>query len=225
MIMFQQRSFKGDSSYIQAPDFHLESEHGLFVATTPWGSKSKSRIFTDTIVDFYLSAIRDSDSTSPFPKVPQLSDSANHLRTAAMLGNEKLYQEFNREQYTIGVETVLIAIGQNEISIIQVGQPNTYFINPENFPIPIKHTPSLNYQMNQQGESRLPNQVLGLERRFDFQTESFYAKSGNKILMISRDHISKEIYNLSSDEINIENVGRILSKNSKEPYWIGVLEL
>ncbi len=218
------RSYRG-KSFRPAPLVHVESDGSLLLIITSWGQPSTAERARDVLTDFILSSRNDQEATSPFQKMTCLSPLANNVRVAMMLLNDTLYREENREDYTEGIEILVCAKHENEITIAQAGQPHAFISRP-GLPIQALSLGSdLSTELSHAPEllAPLPHSLLGLYSTSNFSIQSFRVNQGDQLIFLSRSHFPQEFLTLASRDRNLDTLAKVLSKDHPDvPYWLGV---
>lgn len=217
-----QRSYRG-KSFRPAPLLHVEPN--LILAITSWGQASTAERARDVVADFVLSARNDQEATSPFQKMTCLTPLANNVRVAMMLLNDTLYREFNQDEYTEGIEILICAKHESEITIAQVGQPHV-FLSRKQFPlIPLSVGSDSAMEFSQPPEilAPMPHSLLGLYSTSNFGIQSFRFQENDQLIFLARSHFPSEFLTLSSSERTLEKLSQNLSKEHPDiPYWLAV---
>ncbi len=102
-MSFDQRSYSG-KIFRPKPECQYKDNERLLVVATPWGNRSGTRRAVDTVTEFFLANSGDSEATSPFRKLPQLSGVGNNLRIGVLLANEYLFNTENKDEFKNGAE-------------------------------------------------------------------------------------------------------------------------
>lgn len=217
-----QRSYRG-KSFRPSPLLHVEPNLTLII--TSWGQASVAERARDIVADFILSARNDQEATSPFQKMTCLTPLANNVRVAMMLLNDTLYREFNQDEYTEGVEVLICAKHESEITIAQVGQPHV-FLSRKQFPlIPLTAGSDASVEFSQPPEilSPLPHSLLGLYSTSNFGIQSFRLQEQDQLIFLARSHYPNAFLTLNSSERNLNKLSQTLSQEHPDiPYWLAV---
>jgi hypothetical protein len=218
----EQRSYRG-KTFRPTPLLHVEPN--LIMIVTPWGKPSSAERAREVVADFILSSRNDQEATSPFQKMTCLSPLANNVRVAMMLLNDTLYREENRDDYSEGVEVLICARHENEVTIAQIGQPFV-FLNRKGLPLqPLTGGGDMALEMSEAPEllSPLPRALLGLYSTSNFSIQSYRMAEEDRLVFLSRSHFPMEFLNLKSSERNLDNFSKILSSEHPDiPYWLAV---
>jgi hypothetical protein len=222
---FQERSFPGDRIRPR-PEFNFFSEEGLLLVATPWGPRAGAKNTNKIISDFVITHFRDPDATSPFPRIPALSEIANSIRVGALLANDSLMKTENKDEYRSGVELFAAMKKDREVSWIQIGQPHVVLLRKGRSPLMLSANIDLSMEL---AESRtevqdpLPSDCLGLQAIPPLFLNSFRVQDGDKLLLLSYSWPPEKIYLVPEAKWDIEGFTEVLVKNNgQEPFWIGL---
>ena len=224
-MIVESRSFIGDDFTRPTPEVFLDEATSFLLVVTPWGFRPEVKNFQQMITDYYLSASKDMDLTSPYPLLPHLSQPANHLRCAVMLAVEWLHSEVNREEYRCGMELFVATLSGNELLWIKYGSPSFIFCKQDYGLIPIAHDLAIPVQMALPQKPPLPTNPLGLHSNVDILVQGMKYQTGDKLLLISRQTFEPQIFKLTPKQWTIDEVSKILSQDSQEPFWTAFVTL
>lgn len=223
-MKLEHRSYRG-KSYRPSPLVHSEPDGSLTLIITPWGQPSTAERARDVVADFILSSRNDQEATSPFQKMTCLTPLANNVRVAMMLLNDTLYREENRDEYMDGVEVLVCARHESEITIAQVGQPHI-FLSRKGLPLQTLGVGTdMSSEMSQAPEllSPLPHSLIGLYSTSNFSIQSFRINSGDQLIFLARSHFPQEFLKMASHSRNIDQLSRALSHEHPDiPFWLAV---
>lgn len=224
-MILESQSFTGDIFIRPTPEVFIDETSCLCLIMTPWGNRSVIKIFQQMITDYYLSASKDLDITSPYPLLPHLSKPANDLRTAVMLAVEWLYNQYNKEEYQCGVEIFAAAQVGDELLWVKYGSPDFIFGKSGYGLIPIANDISIPLQMATLQAAPLPTNLLGFYANVDIPVQGIKVQNGDKLILISKQSFKPQILQLASDQWTLNDISKILSQDSKDPFWAGVVTL
>lgn len=228
-LKFNYRPYAGENSRPN-PEIHIdESTNSLFVVV-PWGTRESARKVIERMTEYLAFASQDREATSPLPRMTCLSTTANNLRTAAMLANDMLYREDNRDEYRAGVEIFAATLYQNELCWLQVGGPNLLLGRGSQSLLPLGTSVDLALDLkNWQSQTELPAlpaQLMGLDSNVNLTINSFRARAGDKLVLLSHSQTPELAYTWKSNEIELEKLVRELSRGkARTAFWIGILEV
>lgn len=224
---FNSRPYSG-STFRPRPEVHIDPSSNLLLVATPWGQRSSARKAIDTILEYYALANSDHEVTSPFERLTCLSTAANNLRTATLLANELLYREENKAEYRSGVEIFGASFVDSEFVWLQVGQPQILLARAGERLMPLGGYVDLSLDMSESNEllPALPNQLLGLDSTVNLTMNSFRAKPGDRIILMSHSSPPPALYGMTRDELSLDQISGMLAKaNPDMAFWIGLLDL
>ena len=224
-MILESRSFIGDTFKRPTPQVFLDELASFCLIITPWGNQSSIKDFQQKITDYYLSANKDLDITSPYPLLPYLSKPANDLRIAVILAVEWLCHQLNKDEYQCGVELFVAAQVEQELLWIKYGNPSLFFCKSSCGVIPIAHNISIPIQMSAGQTAPLPTHLLGFHPHVDISVQGIKVQSGDKLILISKQNFEPQILQLTSDQWTLDNISKVLSKDSKDPFWAGLITL
>lgn len=224
-MIVESKSFIGDHFKRPTPEIFVDETTSFCLVVTPWGDKLALKTFQQMIVDYYLSASKDTDLTSPYPLLPHLSKSANFLRIAVMLATDWLHSQFNKDEYQCCVELFVVTLVDNECLWIKHGNPNVIFGKAGQGLLPIESDLPLSLQMGLSQAPPLPINPLGLHAHPDIAVQGFKYQQGDKFILISKQIFEPQILKLSEKQWTLTDVSNILSQDSKEPFWTAVVTL
>lgn len=225
---FQERSFSGERIRPR-PEFDFFSEEGLLLIATPWGPRAVAKSSIKTLGDFVITHFRDPEATSPFPRIPALSDIANSIRVGALLANDYLLKVHNKDEYRAGVELFAAMKKDREVSWIQIGQPHVILLRPGRTPLMLSANIDLSMELAEKEKKTpdpLPSDCLGLQSIPPLFLNSFRTQPDDKLLLLSYSWPPESIYHLPEDKWSLEGITEELVKsNGKEPFWVGLWTL
>ena len=220
------RSFIGNKAKLPKPKVVTDDKLKLTAVCTSWGDQANANdFFINTVIDYYGSASADEGATKPYPNIPTLSNNENNLRVAVILAAQKIYSEFNTEEYMCGVESfVMISSKQELIWFATKGFNTVVFNNHGVFPMQLNIP--LSVQLNNKAKSTpLPLELLGINQSEHILPNSIKKTSSDKFVLILRNHFNPKLMNFKSSEVSIKTISKILSQDIDEPYWLGVIEV
>lgn len=223
--MIEERSY-GGKLFRPTPELHLEEDGSYGVIATPWGNRASGRKVIEIVTDYVLSARQDMEATSPFQKLTCLSPLANTLRVAMMLANDNIYREENKAEYTSGVEVLVFAHQEGELSFAHVGSPN-FFLARQGLPwIPLSVQIDLAAELSRPPQflPPLPQNVLGLHTTTNMNVASFKTQPGDKLVFLSHTVVSNPLFHLPFERTTLDQISGTLSSQYPDlPFWLGVL--
>lgn len=224
---FTERPFSG-STFRPRPEIFLDADTKTLIVATPWGSRDAARRVIDRMKDYLLLAREDVEATSPFERLSCLSGTANRLRIAALLANEALFREDNQKEYKSGVELFAAVLEDDEFVWLQCGNPQVLLSRAGRKPLPLGSQIDLSFDLSDGPDLMpgLPAQVLGLDSSLNLSLNSFRARAGDKIALVSHSHLPEAIFGAADDTMTVDSLSRLVATASPDhAFWIGLLQL
>lgn len=226
-LSFSERPFSGQT-FRPRPEIHIDTASNTIIVATPWGSRESARKVIARMSDYLVLAREDSEATSPFQRLSCLSTLANRLRIATLLANESLYRDDNRNEYRSGVELFAGVLEQDEFVWLQSGNPQILLSRPGRKLLPLGSQIDLSFDFSEGSEllPGLPSQLLGLDSSLNLSINSFRARPGDKIAMVSHSHLPENVFGLEASQISVEGLSKaVASANPNHAFWVGVLNI
>jgi hypothetical protein len=219
--------------YRPQPIIKSELNSSILLISTPWGNPKAAEKSIEFISEFYLSAVSDTEATSPFEIIFTLSYEANMLRTAILLANERIYREENEDEYVSACELIAIARVGNELHIVQVGQPGVYLARNSFCLQPIGGQLDLSLSVSNKNSmlSPLPSKLMGLEKNIDISVCTMIPQNKDKLVLISRTFLPNYFFQSQSlvkpnSNLDLDQIVRnVIQEDKESPFWVGILEL
>lgn len=224
---FSERPFSG-TTFRPRPEIYLDAETRTLIVATPWGSREAARRVIDRMTDYLSLAREDVEATSPFERLSCLSTHANRLRIATLLANESLYREENRTEYRSGVELFAAILEEDELVWLQAGNPQILLGRAGRKPLSLGSQIDLSFDLSEGTEllPGLPSQMLGLDSSLNLCLNSFRARPGDKLALISHSHLPDVVYTLGDDQLTLDSISRQIANASPDhAFWVGLLQL
>ncbi len=224
---FNERPYSG-RTFRPRPEIHLDLESKLLIVATPWGPREAARKVIERMTDYLALAREDSEATSVFQKMSCLSTAANRLRTATLLANESLFRDDNRDEFRSGVEIFAGTLEEDEFVWVQSGNPQILLSRPGRKLLPLGSQIDLSFDFSTEGEilPGLPSQLLGLDSSLNLSINSFRARAGDKLALVSHSHLPESIFSAQTDQISVEGLSRaVASATPNHAFWVGVLQI
>lgn len=226
-LAFVDRPYAGSNSR-PTPEVVLDTSVNTLIVAVPWGSREASRKVIDRMLEYLSFASQDREATSPLPRMSCLSNAANNLRTAAMLANDMLYREDNSGEYRAGVELFAATLFQNELSWVQVGGPHILLGRGSQPLLPLGSSVDLALDLNLDKERlpALPAQLLGLDSHVNLTINSFRARPGDNLVLLSHSRTPEMLFSWKSDALIPDQIVKSLSKDdAHSAFWLGLLSI
>lgn len=226
-MKFDHRIYSG-SSFRPKPEIHFDENGGLLIIATPWGSRSSAKKAIETITDFVHSSVDDPDFTSPFSIMSCISSLANHLRIAVMLTNDTIYQEDNRDEYTTGVELLVLMKKGPQIAWAHVGHPAILLDRPGHDlqPLSTHYDLSMNFSGKDSELPPLAGEFIGVYPTSNINVQTMHCMPGDSLVFLSRTAIPASFYASQDNQTDINKlVSSLTEDNSYSPFWVGKLQV
>ncbi len=222
-MKFEQKSYVGDEATRPTPEIYFDENQKVLFIITPWGAKTVAQQALEIIQDYFFSAKTDKEATSPFPRLDSLSPICNNLRIAALLANEAILREKNKEIYTSACEITLCYLKDGEFHLAHVGQPFVFVFKSGLGVIPISPGNDLSTELNEKNKPipPLPCRLIGTCRDPNIFTQSFHIHEDDALIFLSKSVLNNKFLSLSGKKISLKKMSDSL--NSEDPYWIGML--
>ncbi len=224
---FSERPYSG-KSFRPRPEIHLDPSSGLLIVVTPWGSRASARKVIERMKDYIALARGDREATTPFARQSCLSSQANNLRVAALLANEALFRSENLEEYHSGVEVFAGILEGDEFSWLQAGNPQIFLGRQDRSLQPLGSQIDLAGDLSIGDEilPPLPSQLLGIDSTINFNINSFRARPGDQLVLVSHSHPPAQLYLASGQDRSIDSLSRSLALSQPDlAFWIGILQI
>ena len=217
----------GGKKFRPAPQCYVEKDSNLLICITPWGKSDIADEIVDSIKNFLTMANEDSEITVPYARKQNLNQKGNVLRMAIIMASERIYKEYNKEEYTAGFE-IFAAIQEGpQWTYVSCGQPS-FIMNRQNIGnIPINHSLDLNLLVPKSPTTDpLPNQMLGLGQHPPIQYGNIQLKKTDKLLLASRIYLPESFYSLKREQFNLKSITQTLAQDSVDiPFWLGFIDI
>lgn len=226
-LHFTERPFSG-STFRPRPEISIDSDGKTLIVATPWGPREGARRVIDRMTDYLSLTREDNEATSPFEKVSCLSVHANRLRIATLLANESLYREENKTEYRSGVELFAGVLEDDEFVWLQVGNPQILLSREQRKPLPLGSQIDLSFDFSEGKEllPGLPSQMLGLDSSLNLTLNSFRARPGDRVALISHSHLPEGVFSLEGSTLNVDSLAKLIATSSpNHAFWVGLLQL
>lgn len=227
MFKLDERPYSG-KTYRPRPEIHLDPQTNLLIVATPWGTRAAARKVIDRMTDFLSLAREDKEATSPFQRLSCLSTQANNLRISALLANEDLYRDDNLQEYKSGVELFAAVMEQDEFVWLQAGNPQILLGRKGRNLLPIGSQIDLSFDISE-GEALLPplpSQLLGLDSSLNLNINSFRARPGDRVILLSHSHLPEGLFHVEGADAELDSMSRKLAGAYPDlAFWLGVLTI
>ena len=225
-INIEERSY-GGKKFRPRTYVEFEKSNNLLLCITPWGKPDIANKVAQSIKSFVTMAHEDSELTVPYARKETLQQMGNILRMAVIMASEKIYHEFNQDEYTSGFEIFAAVQDGPQWIFVSCGQPSL-IINRENLgTIPLSQAVDMNVlTLRSLIHDPLPNQLLGLGQHPPIQFGNIRLKKTDRLALVSRTYLPSDFYKINSSNFDSNNIARILSSENQEvPFWLGFLNI
>lgn len=206
-----------------APMIFKNQEMDLLIITTSWGEGGMKDIINAEISKFLFAAQGDFEVTSPFEFNSSLTKDSNSLRMATLISNDMIYRSENKEDIKSCYEILVLLKNKNQLSWVQVGNPNAVLIREDL--IPISFAPPAIIP-KQEKSIALPNQFFGTEMHCHFQVGTIEVQDNDKLLLFSENVLAPESWTLQKEKRDLNSfVKNQIKYNSESPFWMGIVSL
>lgn len=217
----------GGKKFRPAPKCYLEKGSNLLICITAWGSEEIADEIVDSIKNFLTMANEDNEITVPYARKQNLNQKGNVLRMAIIMASERIFKEYNNDEYNAGFE-IFAAIQEGpQWTYVSCGQPS-FMINRKNMgTLPINHSLDLNLLVPKSSViDPLPNQMLGLGQHPPIQYGNIRLKKSDKLLLSSRIYMPDTFYSLDRGSFDIQSITKTLATDNVDiPFWLGFIDI
>jgi hypothetical protein len=226
-LKFEERPYSG-KTFRPRPEIFIDPQSHLVVVATPWGPREAARKVIDRIGDYLSLAREDREATSPIERLSCLSTQANNLRIAALLANEALYRDDNRSEYRSGVELFAAMLEENEFVWVQAGNPQILLGRRGRNLLPLGSQVDLSFDLSTGSEilPALPGHLLGLDNTLNLSINSFRARAGDRVVLLSHSYPAHSVYTMKDSEASLDSISRSLALAHPDlAFWLGILSI
>ena len=225
-ISLVERSY-GGKKFRPQPKCYFEKSNNLLLCITAWGKESIADEIVESIKNFLSLANEDTEITVPYAKKQNLNQKGNVLRMAIIMASERIYKDYNQEEYTAGFE-IFAAIQEGpQWTYVSCGQPSFVLYRKGLGALPINHNLDLNLLVPKSTVvDPLPNQLLGLGQHPPIQYGNLRLKASDKLLLVSRIYLPNQFFALEESDFHIDAITQTLASESVDiPFWIGFINV
>jgi hypothetical protein len=225
-LEFEERPYSG-KNFRPTPEIHLDHQSQLLIVATPWGPRSAAKKVIERMTEYLSMAREDNEATSPFERLSCLSTQANNLRIAAFLANDSLYREDNTQEYRSGVELFAAMVDEGELVWIQAGNPQILLGRQGRTLLPLGSQIDLAFDLSEaQLLPPLPAQLLGLDSSLNLSLNSFRARPGDKLVLLSHSHLPEILFTMKDLDTSLDSLSQKLAQIHPDlAFWIGILKV
>lgn len=216
----------GGQIFRPRPEIICDPDDAFVAVGTPWGERE---VVNETLLhlrDLVLSSQGDLDITSPFEKVESLSSLGNQMKTAFRLTNEKILNEQNNGEYTVGMEVFAASKDHN---LFVWGSLGSYhlLLNRAGSPLYLLDTHhDLTFELGKNSPlcPPLPCTLLGLHPTLQIPIQSLRLQPNDQFFILQRSYLPPQLWTLPPESRTLPNLVDLLAKDNPDlPFWIGSL--
>jgi hypothetical protein len=225
-IKLSQRAY-GGKKFRPPVTVDFEEANNMLLCVTPWGQPGIANKVIESVKGFITMAHEDSELTVPYARKENLQQMGNVLRMAVIMASEKIFNEFNKDEYSSGFE-IFAAIQEGpQWTYVSCGQPSLVLNREHMGTIPLSHSIDLNVlALKNRVQDPLPNQLLGLGQNPPIHYGNIYLKKSDRLALISRTYLPHQFFELTLDQFNAEQIASTLANDQQEvPFWLGFINL
>jgi hypothetical protein len=224
-LTFEERPYSG-RTFRPRPEIYLDPQSNFLIVATPWGTRSAARKVIERMTDYIALAREDREATSPFQRLSCLSTAANNLRVAALLANEALFRDDNKQEYRTGVELFAGLLDEGEFSWLQSGNPQLLLSRKDRTLLPLGSQVDLSFDLSPGREllPALPSQLVGLDSTLNLNINSFRARQGDRLVLLSHSHLPEVLFTVEGGHATLDQLSRNLANvHPDHAFWLGIL--
>jgi len=216
----EQRSYSGQS-HRPSPLLSVETETKSLLVLTSWGDETPAQRVSEILKDFLVtSSSPDATRIGPASESSTGGDLLQRLRSAVAFGNEAVFTQENKSEWTSAIEMAVLSSQHQVMSWVQVGAPHILLWTPEKNFQPLCYTPDWASQI-QQGAPLVCN-ALGLEKFCSVNSGSYRLKGNETLVLVSRSQLPGSFFSLPT--CDLQELSRLLIEDSEEtPFWIATM--
>ena len=225
-IKIEERSY-GGKKFRPPAVVDFESSNNLLLCMTPWGQPNIAEKVIQSIKSFVTMAYEDTELTVPYARKENLQQMGNILRMAVIMASEKIFNEFNKEEYTSAFEIFAAVQDGPQWIYVSCGQPSLVVNRKGLGTIPLTQAIDLNVlSLRNSVQDPLPNQLLGLGQHPPIQFGNIFLKKSDKLALVSRTYLPNEFYELKREDFTKDKIANTLANENQEvPFWLGFIDI
>lgn len=225
-IKLEDRSY-GGKKFRPKTMVYQDKSNNLLLCITPWGRADIADGIADSIKNFLILANEDSEVTVPFPRKENLHKLGNTLRMAVIMASEKIFSQYNKEEYTTGFEIFAAIQDGKQWIFVSCGQPSLVLFRQNLGIIPLYQSIDLNVlTIRDSINDPLPSQLLGLGQNPPIQYGNLRLRNTDRLALISRTYLPNEFFKLPDESFNQEQISQLLAQENKDvPFWLAFIRV
>lgn len=225
-LKWQERSY-GGKKFRPQTQIHKEAESQLLIVVTTWGQTQIADKVIESVKNFISMASDDEDMTMAYERKENLHKMGNILRMAIITTSEKIYSQYNREEYNCGFEIFAAVQDGPQWIYVSCGQPCLIISRKNIGMIPLSQAIDMNILTQKQSLlDPLPSQLLGIGQNPPLQYGNIRLQEGDKVALISRTYLPQSFYCLDFEDFTTEKISLTLAEESPDtPFWIGLANI
>lgn len=225
-IKIEERSY-GGKKFRPTTAVDFEASNNQLICVTAWGQHDFASKVTESIKNFITMAKEDTELTVPFARKENLQQMGNVLRMAVILASEKIYKEYNKDEYVSGFEVFAGVQDGSQWIFVNCGQPSLILCRQGLGVIPLSQAVDLNVlTLRTSILDPLPNNLLGLGQHPPINYGNIRLRRTDKLALVSRTYIPSEFYKLGVGQFNSDNISNSLAQDNQElPFWLGFIQV
>ncbi len=225
-IDLEERSY-GGKKFRPQTQIYQEPANNLLVCVTSWGQSQIGEQIADSIKNFIVLASEDSELTVPYTRKENLHQRGNVLRMAVIMASEKIFKQYNKDEYTCGFEIFAAVQEGPQWIYVSCGQPSLVLFRKDSGLIPITHSLDLNVlSLEKSTYDPLPNHLLGLGQHPPITYGNIRLQGDDKLALVSRTYLPNRFFTLNFEEFNKQGISDVLAFDSENtPFWLGFFQV
>ncbi len=225
-LSWTQRSY-GGKKFRPSTIVHNENPNQLLICVTTWGRAEIAEKVIESLKNFVSMASDDEDLTLAYERKENLHKMGNILRMAVITASEKIYSQYNKDEYTTGFEVFAAVKDGPQWIYVSCGQPSLILYRKDLGMLPLTQAIDLNVlTLNKSLIEPLPSQLLGLGQNPPIQYGNIRLQNQDRLALISRTYLPHSFYKIESQDFNQDTISRVLAQDHQDiPFWLGLLTI
>lgn len=224
-INFSERSYGGKKFRPNTQVFY-EKSNNLLLCITPWGQANIAEKVAESVQNFITIANEDKEVTIPYARKENLHQMGNILRTAIIMASEKIYNQYNKEEYSCGFEIFAAIQDGPQWIYVSCGQPSLILFRKGLGILPLSQSIDLNVlTLKSSLTDPLPNQLLGLGQHPPIQYGNIRLKNSDRLALVSRTVLPSRLFQQAENGFNESQISELLAQDNQDmPFWLGFID-